>query len=82
LEASPYGFPEEQSLFRSFGVTAFTPDDALFVLFRCFPHRVLPPICRFVYDVDMTTLDRHISTNIAFWLWRGVWFPLFAPFVR
>lgn len=82
LEASPDCWPEGTVSFRSFGITAFTPDDALFVLSRYFPHRVLPPICPFVDGVDMTTLDPHVSTNAAFWLWRGVWFPQFMPLVR
>lgn len=82
LAASSHGFPENHPLLHSFGISAFTREDALYILARYLNAPTLPPIRRVEEDVDMAALDRHVSTNVPFWLWRGVWFPQSAPFVR
>ena len=59
------------------GVTAFTLDDALFLVSKqvC-SGRPLPPVQSVIEDVNLSTLDRgHVLPNIGVPVFRGVWFP-------
>jgi hypothetical protein len=59
------------------GVTAFDRDDALQLLHeRLFLHRSLPALRRLIEDVDVSTLDPHVTPNMGNPAERGIWFPL------
>ncbi len=59
------------------GVTAYTRDDALYLVrSRVLHGEALPPIKSIVEDVDVSMLDQgHVMPNIWPPIWRGVWFP-------
>ena|SRR6516225_7716623 len=59
------------------GVTAFSREDALTLLQqRVFQSQLLPPIKRFIEDVDTASLDpNHVTPNIGDPTKRGLWFP-------
>ena len=61
---------------RQCGVTAFTLDDALWLVQELvFKGAPIPPIRSVIEDVDVSALDRHVRPNILAPIWRGVWFP-------
>ena len=59
------------------GVTAWTREDALFLLQRdLFRQQPMPPVVSVIEDIDPSTLDAgHILPNIGVVTWRGVWYP-------
>lgn len=60
-----------------FGVTAWTYEDALFLLRSVvFKTDALPLIKLSIENVDVSTLDaNHVRTNMGVVTFRGVWFP-------
>lgn len=59
-----------------FGVTAFTLNDAFFLLEA--EGFLLDRITEVIVDVDVSTLDaRHVLPNSGPSCFRGVWFPCF-----
>jgi hypothetical protein len=60
------------------GVTAWTVEDARSLISETGRFgQELPPVARFVEDVDVGTLDHdHVIRNMAPANLRGIWFPL------
>jgi hypothetical protein len=60
------------------GVTAFSREDAqTLVLERVFHSQRLPPIKRFIEDVDTASLDpNHLAPNVGDPTHSGIWLPL------
>ena len=59
------------------GVTAFTLDDALYVICaqRCCG-RLLPPVSTAIEDFNLEALDPgHVRRHIGVPIFRGVWYP-------
>jgi hypothetical protein len=43
---------------------------------RIFDGESLPPVTKFIEDVDITTLDQnHVVPNMGIVVIRGIWFP-------
>ena len=61
----------------AYGVTAYTYDDALWLLRKqVFRRESLPPIREVIEDIDISTLEAgHIRPHIGMPIWRGVWYP-------
>jgi hypothetical protein len=62
------------------GVTAYTPEDALWLIQRdVFRGKPLPEVEKVIEDVDVSTLDAfndpHLKSNFGVPIWRGIWFP-------
>ena len=60
------------------GVTAYTLDDALYLIREqlCWG-RSLPAIHAVIEDVNLSTLDRgHVLPNFGVPIFRGVWYPM------
>ncbi|CAA9575973.1 MAG: hypothetical protein AVDCRST_MAG18-2549 [uncultured Thermomicrobiales bacterium] len=71
------GFILSGPLDRLCGVTAYTLDDALYLIREqlCLG-RKLPPIQKVIEDVDVASVDSgHIRPNMGEPFWRGVWWP-------
>jgi hypothetical protein len=60
------------------GVTAYSYDDALFLLeSRIFRDEPILPILNVIENVDIRTLDAgHVRPNMGVPTWRGIWFPV------
>ena len=57
-----------------FGVTAFSVEDALFLLEA--EGVLMPPEVEIIADVDVSQLDaKHVISNVGPPCFRGVWFP-------
>jgi hypothetical protein len=68
---------------RSCGVTAFTFEDALWLMRELvFKDEPMPPIREAIEDVDIPTLDTHVRSNMSVPIWRGVWHPPIGPPLR
>ncbi len=64
-------------LHHACGVTAYSLDDALYLIKEqlCWG-RPLPPTRKIIEDVDVSTLDsNHVRPNMGVPIWRGVWYP-------
>jgi hypothetical protein len=59
------------------GVTAHNYEDAVTLLReRVFRGKELPPIAKFVEDIDVSILEqKHVFPNIGMVNVRGIWFP-------
>lgn len=59
------------------GVTAYSEDDALYLLREyVFQGGDIPITERIIEDVDISTLDKnHVIPNMEPPNWRGIWFP-------
>lgn len=59
------------------GVTAYTEEDALFLVKETyFQKKALPAVQHIIADVDISTLDQdHVAPNMGSTVWRGVWWP-------
>jgi hypothetical protein len=71
------GHEEIGWLHKVCGVTAFTLDDALYLVSKqvC-DGRSLPPVRTIIEDVNLATLDPgHVRPHIGVPIFRGVWFP-------
>lgn len=73
----PNGFIPVGPLYRYCGVTAYTLDDALYLLQEQLTlGRDLPAIDHVIEDIEIATLDAgHIHPNMGDPFWRGVWWP-------
>jgi len=72
------GYMLSLPLARFCGVTAYTLDDARYLIREqlCLG-RDLPPIREIIEDVDIAKLDSgHIQPNMGEPFWRGVWYPV------
>jgi hypothetical protein len=56
-----------------FGVTAFSVDDAFFLLEA--EGYLINKDTEIIADVDVSKLDRHVAPNAGPACFRGVWFP-------
>lgn len=64
---------------RYFGITAYSWDDALALLYACPAYQADqgPQLGDIVIDVDVRTLDQgHVLPNMLPPSLRGVWFPM------
>ena len=71
VDGEPYPW-----IFRRCGVTAFTPEDALWLLRQLvFTETPLPPVHQIIENVDLSTRDlRMWPSGVP--IWPGVWFPI------
>ena len=71
------GYILPSRLARFCGVTAYTLDDALYLIREQLTlGRDLPPIREMIEDIEIATLDSgHIRPNMGEPFWRGVWWP-------
>lgn len=62
---------------RGCGITAFSEEDAIFLLEETiFKGKIIPKIKAIYPNIDITTLDEnHIRPNMGTVSVRGVWFP-------
>jgi hypothetical protein len=72
---------EPPGLLMGCGVTAYNFEDALSILrIKVFKNQSMPPILKFVENIDLTQLDNeHVLPNInpvSPPNQRGVWFPI------
>ena len=71
-------FTTYRQLLMGCGVTALTPEDALFIIQKkMLENEEPPPVKEMIVDVDVSTLDsNHILPNIRGNVTaRGIWFP-------
>jgi hypothetical protein len=62
---------------RGIGVTGEDERDCLeIVQAKIFGGLALPPVCRVVPDVDISTLGEQVLSHMEPPIWRGIWFPL------
>jgi hypothetical protein len=67
----------EGSFGGSYGVTAYSYDDALTLLKKCeFKDKDAPKIKKIIEDVEISSLDAgHILPNMGVVTIRGIWYP-------